>query len=34
MNLITIPVITFFIALGFYLSPFEIIFEDSDEMEW
>jgi hypothetical protein len=34
MNLFTLLVIAFFIALGFILSPYEIIFEDGDEIEW
>jgi hypothetical protein len=34
MNLFTLLVITFLIALGFILSPYEIIFEEDDETEW
>jgi len=34
MNPLTLLVIAFFLALGFILSPYEITFEDNDEIDW
>lgn len=33
-NPVTLLVIAFIVALGFIVSPFEVRFEDRDEIEW